>query len=455
MKGDLHVIILAAGEGKRMRSSTPKVLQPIAGRAMLEHVIATARALEARKIHVVHGHQSALVRAHIGEHDDLIWVEQAQQLGTGHAVLQAMPNIPENARVLVLYGDVPLIDADCLRPLIHNHGRLAVLVAELNDPSGYGRVLVDATGHVGAIVEQKDATAEQRQVKTVNTGLIAADSMSLASWLKRLRNENAQGEYYLTDIFAFAANDGAAAIAVPVDDPRTIEGANDQLQLARLERVFQSRQAERLAIQGVRFADPTRFDLRGELTVGSDVFIDVDVIIEGHVTLGDRVSIGPFTRVKNCRIENNTQVMAHCDLEDGQIGEDCRIGPFARIRPGTQLGREVHIGNFVETKKSQLADGAKANHLAYLGDAVIGAKVNIGAGTITCNYDGVNKSQTIIESGAFIGSNSSLVAPVRIGKNATVGAGSVISKDAPDEQLTVSRARQTTISGWKRPQKKK
>ena len=421
----LHVIILAAGEGKRMRSSRPKVLQPIAGQPMLAQVIAAARALDPAGIHIVYGHGGDQVRAAFADQADLHWAEQAQQLGTGHAVEQAMPQVPDAATVLVLYGDVPLIRSETLQRLLAAPGRLAVLVAELDDPTGYGRIVRDAEGRVAAIVEHKDANDEQRRLRAVNTGIIAAESTALKRWLAHLSNEAIEAE-----------------------------GANDPWQLSQLERAFQLRQARALCAQGARLLDPARFDQRGTVTVGRDVEIDVDVVLEGNVELGDGVSIGPFTRLTDVKLGAGTLVRAHCDL-DGVVTEGAaQIGPYARLRPGTVLADGVHIGNFVETKKASLGVGSKANHLTYLGDAVIGSGVNIGAGTITCNYDGVNKTTTTIEDGAFIGSNSALVAPVTIGRNATIGAGSVIGKDAPADALTVARARQQTLEGWQRPKKK-
>ncbi len=450
----LHVIILAAGEGKRMRSSRPKVLQPIAGQPMLAQVIAAARALDPAGIHIVYGHGGDQVRAAFADQADLHWAEQAQQLGTGHAVEQAMPQVPDAATVLVLYGDVPLIRSETLQRLLAAPGRLAVLVAELDDPTGYGRIVRDAEGRVAAIVEHKDANDEQRRLRAVNTGIIAAESTALKRWLSHLSNDNAQGEYYLTDVFAAAASEFSAAEIVLVSEAIEAEGANDPWQLAQLERAFQLRQARAICAQGARLLDPARFDQRGTVSVGRDVEIDVDVVLEGDVELGDGVSIGPFTRLKDVKLGAGTLVRAHCDLEGVVTEGAAQIGPYARLRPGTVLADGVHIGNFVETKKASLGVGSKANHLTYLGDAVIGSGVNIGAGTITCNYDGVNKTTTTIEDGAFIGSNSALVAPVTIGRNATIGAGSVIGKDAPADALTVARARQQTLEGWQRPKKK-
>ena len=454
MTQPLHVIILAAGAGKRMKSALPKVLQPIAGRPMLAHVIDTARQLQPEAIHVVYGHGGEAVRQAFADQPDLRWAEQSEQLGTGHAVLQAMPEVPDAATVLVLYGDVPLIRGETLRHLLSQPGRLAVLVAEVADPTGYGRIVRNAEGKVGAIVEQKDATDEQRSIRTINTGIITAESTALRRWLSQLSNANAQGEYYLTDIFAAAASDYTPAEMAFVQDPQDAEGANDPWQLAQLERAWQLREVRALCAQGARVLDPARLDIRGTVTVGSDVQIDVNVILEGRVVLGDGVSIGAFTRLKDVSLAAGTVVKPHCDLE-GVVSEGAAdIGPFARLRPGTVLGEGSHVGNFVETKKVVLGAGSKANHLTYLGDAVIGSKVNIGAGTITCNYDGVNKSQTTIGDRAFIGSNSSLVAPVAIGEGATVAAGSVITRGAPADKLTVARARQETIDGWKRPTKK-
>ena len=450
----LHVIILAAGEGKRMKSARPKVLQPIAGRPMLGRVVDVARALGAEAIHVVHGHGGDQVREAFAAEADLRWAEQARQLGTGHAVQQAMPAVPDEGHVLVLYADVPLIRTESLRARLEAPGALAVLAAEPADPTGYGRLLLDGNGRVRAIVEHKDADPAQRAIRIINTGIIAADAHALRDWLSRLRTDNAQGEYYLTDVFAMAAEAGQEAAVVRVGDAVETEGANDAWQLAALERAWQRRAAQELALQGVRFADPARFDLRGRVQAGRDVEIDVDVVLEGEVELGDGVRIGPFCRLRNVRIGAGTVVQAHCDIEGAQVAADCTIGPFARLRPGTELAEGVHVGNFVETKKARLGPGSKANHLSYLGDARIGAKVNIGAGTITCNYDGANKSETVIGDGAFIGSNTSLVAPVSIGARATIGAGSVITRDAPEGQLTLARGRQATIEGWKRPTKR-
>ncbi|KGM53608.1 bifunctional N-acetylglucosamine-1-phosphate uridyltransferase/glucosamine-1-phosphate acetyltransferase [Lysobacter daejeonensis GH1-9] len=454
MSAPLHVVILAAGEGKRMKSAVPKVLQKVAGKPMLGHVIDTARALQPAGIHVVYGHGGDQVRDAFIADADLHWSEQAQRLGTGHALQQAMPEVPMDARVLVLYGDVPLITAHTLERLLAAPGRLAVLVADLEDPTGYGRIVRDAEGRVGAIVEHKDATHEQREIRTVNTGILVADGEPLRRWLANLGNENAQGEYYLTDVFAAAAAEFSAAEMVHVGEPIEVEGANDPWQLAQLERAFQLRQARILCVAGARLVDPARLDVRGVVTVGRDVEIDANVVLEGNVELADGVRIGPFCRLRDVKLGPGTEVRAHCDLDGVVVEGTASIGPFARLRPGTVLADGVHIGNFVETKNARLGVASKANHLSYLGDAVIGSKVNVGAGTITCNYDGVNKSTTTIEDGAFIGSNSSLVAPVTVGRDATLAAGTVLTRNAPAGQLTVARARQSTVEGWKRPEKK-
>src|SRR5688572_1098862 len=454
MPAPLHVVILAAGEGKRMRSTKPNVLHTIAGRPMLAQVIAAARALAPEGIHVVYGHGGDEVRAAFADQGDLQWAEQVRQLGTAHAVQQSLPNIPDGAQVLVLYGDVPLITPTTLRRLLDAPGRIAVLAAELPDPTGYGRILRDAEGRVASIVEHKDASEEERQLRLVNTGVIAVEATALKRWLERVSNDNAQGEYYLTDVFREAASEFSAAEIVLAADPIETEGANDPWQLAQLERAFQLRAARALCAEGVRFADTARVDFRGDITVGADVEIDVDVIFEGRVVLGDGVRIGPFCRLRDVELAAGTEVRAHCDLDGARTEGAVIVGPFARLRPGTVLADGVHVGNFVETKNAKLGVGSKANHLTYLGDAVVGAGVNIGAGTITCNYDGANKSTTTIGDGAFIGSNTSLVAPVAIGREATIGAGSVITKDTPDGKLTIARARQQPIEGWQRPVKK-
>ncbi len=448
----LHILILAAGEGKRMRSRRPKVLLPVAGKPMLRHVIDTARSLNPAGIRVVYGHRGEQLRAAFADAGDLVWVEQAAQRGTGHAVGLALAGLPEDARVLVLYGDVPLLTAATLAPLALGSG-LQVLTATLENPQGYGRVVFDARGRVATIVEERDADDATRAITVVNTGVIACEAGVLRGWLARIEPNNAQGELYLTDVFAFAASDGNGAGIVACRDAGEAFGANDPLQLAELERLYQRRCVATLCHNGVRVADAARVDVRGTVAVGSDVSLDIDVILEGEVSLGDDVLIGPYSRVRNSVLAAGTEVLAHCDLDGVVTIGPCRIGPFARLRPGTVLGQGVHIGNFVETKQAHFSDSSKANHLSYVGDTIVGHRANIGAGTITCNYDGVNKHQTKIGDDAFVGSNSSLVAPVTIGAGATIGAGSVIAKDAPAGELTVARAKQATIKGWKRPAK--
>jgi bifunctional UDP-N-acetylglucosamine pyrophosphorylase/glucosamine-1-phosphate N-acetyltransferase len=451
----LHVIVLAAGEGKRMRSQLPKVLVPLAGRSMLAHVLDAARALHPDSIRVVHGHRGDQVMAAFAADADLEWVHQAEQHGTGHAVQLALPGIADGDRVLVLYGDVPLLRASTLKPLAHADARLAVLTAYLDDPHGYGRVLLDEAGCVVRIVEERDASAEERRVRLVNTGIVAARVGELRRWLAAIRPDNAQGELYLTDVFALAATDGQAALAVPCGDPHEAFGANDPWQLAELECHYQRRRVRELCMLGMRVADHARVDVRGEVQIGSDVSLDVDVILEGHVVLGDGVRIGPFVRLKDVELAAGTEVLGHCDLEGARTTGACRIGPYARLRPGAELAVDSHVGNFVEVKKARIGRGSKANHLSYIGDAEIGERVNIGAGTITCNYDGINKWTTTIGDEVFVGSNSALVAPVTIGAGATIGAGSIVSKDAPAGELTLARAPQKTVPGWKRPQKRK
>ncbi len=454
MAASLHVVVLAAGEGKRMKSALPKVLQKVAGVPMLGHVIATARELAPAGIHVVYGHGGDQVRAAFVDQPDLHWAEQTERKGTGHAVQQAMDGVPDDARVIVLYGDAPLNRAETLRSMLAIDAPLVGLTTEMQNPFGYGRVVRDAQGHVAAIVEEKDADEEQRRIHLVYTGVIVAQAAALKRWLAGLKNDNAQGEYYLTDVFAAAAHEFTPAEIVIAEDPQETEGANDPWQLAQLERAFQLRAVRKLCVDGARFVDVHRVDVRGEVIVGRDVEIDANVVFEGRVVLGDNVRIGPFCRLKDVELAAGTEVRAHCDLEGAKTEGAVHIGPFARLRPGTLLADGVHIGNFVETKNATLGTGSKANHLTYLGDAVIGSGVNVGAGTITCNYDGANKSTTTIADGAFIGSNSALVAPVTIGEGATIAAGSVINKDADPGKLTVARAKQITVDGWKRPVKK-
>jgi bifunctional UDP-N-acetylglucosamine pyrophosphorylase/glucosamine-1-phosphate N-acetyltransferase len=450
----LHVIVLAAGAGTRMKSSRPKVLMPLAGRPLLAHVIAAARALQPAALHIVHGHGSEQVQAACADQADLLWTLQAERLGTGHAVEQALASVPDGVRVLVLYGDVPLTRVATLQQLVQTDAVLCLLTTRLADPHGYGRVLCDDGGRVQAVVEEKDADDSQRAVTLVNTGILVADAQALRGWLARLDRNNAQGEYYLTDIFRMAAQEGRAALSVECADPLEAAGANNPLQLTELEAAYRQRAAHALLLDGVRLADPSRIDVRGTVDAGCDVELDIDVILEGGVVLGDDVRVGAFTRLKDVQLAAGTVVQSHCDLEGVITHGPCTIGPFARLRPGTELDAGVHIGNFVETKKTRIGEGSKANHLSYLGDTEIGRGANIGAGTITCNYDGVNKHLTRIGDGAFIGSNSALVAPVTIGAQATIGAGSVITHDAPDGELTVARGRQHTLHGWHRPVKK-
>jgi bifunctional UDP-N-acetylglucosamine pyrophosphorylase / glucosamine-1-phosphate N-acetyltransferase len=451
----LSVVILAAGQGKRMVSDLPKVLHPVGGRPLLAHVLATARGLEATARLVVYGHGGAAVKTACSGEDEVLWVEQAEQLGTGHAVAQALPLLDDAGVTLVLYGDVPLIRAETLRPLVvaAQRGSLAVLTVELADPAGYGRMIRNQQGQVCRIVEDKEATAEERCLREVNTGILAVATAKLRGWVASLDNNNAQGEYYLTDTVALAVRDGTPVEAFTVADPEEVQGVNDRRQLAHLERIYQRRQAERLMREGATLLDPARVDVRGTVTTGKDVLIDVNVVFEGTVQLGDRVRIGPFCVLRNAVIGDDVTVLSHSWIEEAEIGPDAKIGPFARLRPGTRLAAGVHIGNFVETKKASIGSDSKVNHLAYIGDAEIGAEVNIGAGTITCNYDGVNKHPTTIGDGAFIGSNTSLVAPVRVGKGATVGAGSAVSRNVPDGSLCLTRAPRKEVANWLRPVK--
>jgi bifunctional UDP-N-acetylglucosamine pyrophosphorylase / glucosamine-1-phosphate N-acetyltransferase len=442
----LHVVILAAGAGTRMKSSRAKVLQPLAGKPMLAHVLALAKTAEPAQIQVIYGHQAAQVQAAFAS-EKVQWVLQAEQKGTGHAVQLAMPQIPDDAQVLVLYGDAPALSTNTLARLLS--AEFAVLVAHTDTPANLGRVIIE-DGKVQAIVEAKDASAVQLQIQTINTGMLVAPAAKLRTWLAALRPDNAQKELYLTDIFAMSAADGFAASAIYTRDFLEGMGANDAWELAQLERYLQMRAVQALCLQGVRVADPARLDVRGQLSVESDVELDVGVILEGAVHLAQGVKIGPYSRIKDCHLGAGTQVLSHSDLDGVRTGEHCQIGPFARLRAGTVLGDYCKIGNFVETKKVQMANASKASHLSYLGDAVIGSQVNIGAGTITCNYDGVHKFTTTIGDGVFVGSNTALVAPVTLGANATIGAGSVITKDAPDGALSLSRSEQKTIPHWHR-----
>ena len=452
----LRIVILAAGQGTRMRSVVPKVLHLLGGKPLLAHVIDAARQLKPESIHVVYGHGGDQVREALAE-APVEWVEQAEQLGTGHAVDQVMPLIGDDGVVLVLYGDVPLITPATLMRMVEQAGRdtLAVLTAKLDNPFGYGRIVRGANGKLVDIVEQKDASEEQLRVSEVNTGFLAVPAVLLRDWLTRLDNRNAQGEYYLTDIVAMAVDDSVDVDSIRAGNIDEILGVNDRVQLAHLERVYQRRQAEALMRSGVTLADPARFDLRGELAAGNDSFIDINVVFEGRVTLGARVRIGPNCIIRNASLGDDVEVLANSVIDDAAIGHACRIGPFARIRPETELGEGVHVGNFVELKKSRVAAGSKINHLSYIGDTHMGSGVNVGAGTITCNYDGANKHLTEIGNDVFIGSDTQLVAPVKVGDGATIGAGTTITRDVPPDRLTLSRSPQKTIEGWQRPVKKK
>jgi bifunctional UDP-N-acetylglucosamine pyrophosphorylase/glucosamine-1-phosphate N-acetyltransferase len=450
----LSVIILAAGQGTRMRSRQPKVLQPLAGRPLLGHVLDTAAALAADDVCVVYGHGGdAVPTAFPGP--GVRWVLQADQLGTGHAVQQAMPNTPHGNRVLILFGDVPLLTSATLHRLLDGTpaGDLAVLTVDLEDPAGYGRIVRDG-GNVAGIVEEQDATVEQRAIREINTGVMVSPGDKLRAWLDNLGNDNAQGEYYLTDVIAMAVGDGVTVHGVKAVNWTEVMGINDKKQLAEAERALQARRVEQLMAEGVGFADPARVDIRGTLTCGSDVYIDVNALFEGDVTLGDGVVIESNNVIRDSRIGAGTVIHSNCHIEQSTTGENCEIGPFARMRPGATLANNVKLGNFVEVKKSTIADGSKVNHLTYIGDTEMGSGVNVGAGTITCNYDGANKHKTTIGDGAFIGSGVNLVAPVEVGKGATIGAGSTITKPAPDDKLTLERAKQMTIEGWKKPTKK-
>ena len=450
----LAVVILAAGQGKRMKSDLPKVLQPLAGVPLLGHVVSRCRALQPSSIHVVYGHGGDAVRAAIKD-SDLRWALQAEQLGTGHAVMQAMPGVADDELVLVLYGDVPLIDTGTLRQLIAAAGAksMSLLTVMFDDPTGYGRIVRNARGAIQKIVEQKDASKAQLKIREGNSGIMAAPARLLRRWLGKLRNANAQGEYYLTDVIAMAVKEKVKVTPLIAPTVTEVLGVNDKAQLAELEAMHRAARAHELMVAGATIIDPARIDVRGEVILGRDVLIEPNVLFEGRVTLGDRVRVGPNVVLRDVSIGADSVIHPNSVLEQSELGTGCLIGPYARVRPGSKLGANAHVGNFVELKKTVLGDGSKANHLTYLGDAVIGKGVNVGAGTITCNYDGVNKSTTTIEDGAFIGSGNMLVAPVRIGKDATTGAGSTITKDAPDGQLTLTRAKQITIEGWKPPQK--
>lgn len=453
----LQTIILAAGQGTRMRSAMPKVLHTIGGLPLLEHVHRLASQMGNHDINIIYGHGGDQVLAALAGLSAR-WTEQKERLGTGHAVMQVADWIKHDSTVLILYGDVPLLKLNTVRKLVQHVGdkSLGLLVIALDNPSGYGRIVRDDQGRVARIVEEKDASAEERAIHEVNTGILAVPGGKLKEWLSRLGNDNAQGEYYLTDIIALAVADGFYVDTTQPDDESEVLGINNRMQLAQLERSYQLQRATELMEQGVTLRDPARFDLRGEVvSLGQDVEIDINVVIQGRVKLGSGVRIGPNVLITDSEIGDGVEILANSVIENARVGAGSRIGPFARLRPETTLAEDVHIGNFVELKKAEVARGSKINHLSYVGDARVGAGVNIGAGTITCNYDGANKHLTVIEDGAFIGSDTQLVAPVTVGRNATLGAGTTLTKDAPPEALTLSRAKQVTIAGWQRPVKKR
>lgn len=450
----LNVVILAAGQGKRMFSERPKVLHTLAGRALVAHVLDTARCLRADRICVVYGRGGEQVAGAIDD-PEIVLVRQQPQLGTGHALRQALPHLGDAGATLVLYGDVPLIRAETLRSLLDaQNGAVALLTAELDDPRGYGRIVRDRRGRIRGIVEEKDASPAQRGIREVNTGIMALPTARLAGWLAKLEPDNAQGEYYLTDVIALALADGVAVYTIKSGDAQEALGVNNRAQLARLERIYQQRQAERLLEQGVTLVDPMRLDVRGNLVCGRDVRIDVNCVFEGEVKLADDVDIGANCLLRNTAVGPGTRIEPYSLIDGAVIGANCRVGPFARIRPATRLADEVHIGNFVEVKASEIGRASKANHLAYIGDATVGAQVNVGAGTITCNFDGANKHRTVIEDDVHIGSDVQLVAPVTVGRGATIGAGATITKDVPPGELTLTEKKQVTVYGWKRPVRK-
>ena len=451
----LTIIILAAGAGKRMKSSKAKVLHSLGGRTLLQHVIDTSRKLNPEKICVVIGHCGDQVRQEIND-QELCWAKQEQQLGTGHALMQAQHEIASDGMTLILYGDVPLTRVETLRNLLSEVGdkQCGLLTVNLDDPTGYGRIIRDVkTRAITSIVEHKDASEFQRDICEVNTGIMLVPNKYLHQWLPKLTNENTQGEYYLTDVIALAVKENIQIKIVQPSYVYEVLGVNDKKQLADLERIFQLENANELLKQGVSLADPARIDIRGSLLCDQDVSIDINCIFEGTVELQSNVKIGAHCFLKNVKIASDSTIQPYSHIENAEIGEDCKIGPFARIRPGTKLMKSVHVGNFVEVKNSQIGNGSKANHLSYLGDSIVGANVNVGAGTITCNYDGANKHQTVIEDDVFIGSDTQLVAPIRISKGTTIGAGSTITRDTPENALTLSRAKQISITGWKRPRK--
>ncbi len=451
----LDILVLAAGKGTRMRSDLPKVLHPVGGKALVQHVVDTARSVGGQQILIIVGHGAEKVEERMAA-PDVKFVLQAQQLGTGHAVQQALPELRNDATVLILYGDVPLTRADTLQKLIAavNDKQMGLLTVNMQDPTGYGRIVRNASGAVQAIVEHKDANDEQRKVSEINTGIMAVKAKHLQQWLPHLQNNNSQGEYYLTDIIALAQQSG---VSIHVEQPNAVEeveGINNRQQQAALERFYQKQKANELMVAGVTLLDPARFDCRGNLQTGRDVVIDINCVFEGDVVLGDGVVIEPNCIIINSKIGSNTHIKAYSHIEDSVLAADCDIGPYARLRPGTQLADGVKIGNFVETKKAVIAKGSKVNHLSYIGDAIIGSDVNVGAGTITCNYDGVNKFKTEIGDNVFVGSNSALVAPLKIGSGSTIAAGSVITKDIESAELAIARGKQRNIQGWQRPTKK-
>ncbi len=452
----IKTIILAAGQGTRMKSAKPKILHKIANKPLLQHVYDMSKKLNDNSISIVYGHGAEQVLDELLELD-VKWVEQKQQLGTGHAVQQAIDFINDDDTVLILYGDVPLLKLTTVEQLINlvDDRTLALLTVILENPTGYGRIIRDANQLVTKIVEEKDATVDEKKINEGNTGILAVKGKPLKKWLNNLQNSNAQGEYYLTDIIEMAVNDDFMIATASTENVDEVLGVNNKQQLSHLERVYQMEKANQLMLEGVTLKDPMRFDLRGEIkSIGKDVEMDINIILEGSVNIGENVKIGANCIIKNANISDNVEILPNSIIENATIGASSRIGPFARIRPDTELAENVHIGNFVEIKKTTVAAGSKINHLSYVGDASVGSKVNIGAGTITCNYDGVNKFQTIIEDGAFIGSDSQLVAPVTVRKNATIAAGSTITKEAPEDRLTLARSRQVTISSWQRPKKK-
>ena len=450
----LNIVILAAGKGTRMYSDKPKVLHELAGKPLVQHVLDCASALQPQQVCVVYGHGGEAVPQAMQQYPAKFVIQQPQ-LGTGHAVQQAMPHLADDSRTMVLYGDVPLIQHNTLHQMQQAGEGLVLLTVNLSNPAGYGRIVRDAQGDVQSIVEEKDASPEQREIREVNTGILIAPTKMLRGWLAKLQNNNSQGEYYLTDIVSMAVQQGVAVHTVQPAHEWEIHGINSKSQLMVLERTWQLVEASRLLVQGVTLADASRIDVRGKLSCGRDVEIDVGCIFEGDVTLGDNVRVGAYSVIRNSTIAAGTNIAPYSHIDGSEVGADCHIGPYARLRPGTRLHDEVHIGNFVEVKNSEIAANSKANHLSYIGDSTVGSRVNIGAGTITCNYDGANKHRTVIEDDVFIGSNSQLVAPVTIGKGATIGAGSTITSDAPPGELTLARGKQVTVAGWKRPVKKK